>query len=1382
MISNTAQINTFYGGMNTDSAASMLPSNQYRFGQDVRIITDDSSTSGVLQSVEGAKKYNYGIKGTEEIIGTATINDIAVVVTKLVDGYNKIYRIENFDSPNLVSTVVLQGKLRLCEEANSNQLSIVLNYETQSNIKAYFTDGNSSIKVINIMSDKYVKYPNEDNPLVDSDGNILNPDSIDIIPNAVLPPFEITEIVSGNFQAGMVQYCYRLYNPHSQQTSISSLSNCVHLDASSISANLVDHYGSQKDSYTGKGCTIQAPLDTKDFSRCTIIRIFYKDNNSTPTYSIADDIEIDTDKNVISYTDTGSNQLSIMTQEEFNAFTSYAFICNSITSVQNRLFASNITETSWVPMIEDNGKLVEYDARAYRANKDGNVRLETSDPNDYMYFGIEDYDTMRKVPAHHDCINPYNAKRDISGQLTILPYVYGKDGKLGGNGLNIEYSFVYTELKEDFISILNGGLRNNVGISNSSETVESMDLYHVDPTDIFFNKQELATTKKIKTATRQKNYADPVISALFRSYQRDEVYRFGIVFYNSKSIASPTLWIGDIRFPNMDTFPAFNQDIGNNVFQSMPIGVRFTVKNFPIDAVSYEIVRCDRTEQDRTIVSQGVITSLHNYKIVEDRDNGEVGRGTSKDTNEYRPMPFLMNKRRQMVMDLTGSVFKRTSTIDTNDIASGYWRFISPEVCFNGEKAEEVFKDNVYIKQESLIHSYFSTAEVDTTTGVNVQNWVGMNNRSVYPPNNTVVNSSEYRKWTKVVNKDDSQSENAAQVFKIHKDDFCGAYIQKFYSKGSSIYNSAEQTIIDAKLAKNIPYNVTNNGGVAPYKINIGDIAYTNWATSEFYKAGDSDNVVTYGPAGPCMILQSSEQDKQSIEGVSAYRDSNMMNNCVVTVVNVKKAIIPYSGNTYSSRTSNTYIPVGAYGNKANNTVYAFGGDTYLGILDYPCQMIFQRNDVNEWNENKRYFGAYIPLESTINLKLSMGEMTNRTYNAGTGAVDAFMQLEPTQMQQYHSQSKPYYLYNDVYSVTPDAKLFSTRGLYDEANVKSANRVYVSQAKTINENIDNWSVFKPADFIDVDYQYGEITNIRGIFNRLYFWQNNAFGVLSVNERSLIQDNNVGQLVLGTGGVLDRYDYLSTLNGTKVINDRSIVNSSNNIYWYDQDKNEICKSTGGGISIITKDCNVQSYMNTMYSQKTKGANSLYDKKYDEVWFRLYNKSLIYNEKLNVFTSLYTFDPDFTLPLRDKVVATKNNEFYVINSLDIEGFGDTSKDIRLRIIVNKDPQYTKVFDNIALQGEFIDPNNKILTNDILDGIKFSTKHQVANKEGEDLVFDYREDTYRMPVPRQDQFEEEDNMSFPARMRGKYMVCDYKFKSDKDYSFQIPQITTTYRYSRI
>jgi hypothetical protein len=92
----------------------------------------------------------------------------------------------------------------------------VLNYETDTNIKAYIADGKSIIKVINIMDDKYVYKSGVDNPYLDSDGNILNPKNLDIIPSATLPPFEVTEMATGNLKAGMVQYCYRLYNKHSQ--------------------------------------------------------------------------------------------------------------------------------------------------------------------------------------------------------------------------------------------------------------------------------------------------------------------------------------------------------------------------------------------------------------------------------------------------------------------------------------------------------------------------------------------------------------------------------------------------------------------------------------------------------------------------------------------------------------------------------------------------------------------------------------------------------------------------------------------------------------------------------------------------------------------------------------------------------------------------------------------------------------------------------------------------------------------------------------------------------------------------------------------------------------------------------------------------------------
>ena len=56
---------------------------------------------------------------------------------------------------------------------------------------------------------------------------------------------------------------------------------------------------------------------------------------------------------------------------------------------------------------------------------------------------------------------------------------------------------------------------------------------------------------------------------------------------------------------------------------------------------------------------------------------------------------------------------------------------------------------------------------------------------------------------------------------------------------------------------------------------------------------------------------------------------------------------------------------------------------------------------------------------------------------------------------------------------------------------------------------------------------------------------------------MITDNNIAELTLGTGGILTRFDYVATLNGSSIVNDKSIVNSSNALYWYDFDKNEIC---------------------------------------------------------------------------------------------------------------------------------------------------------------------------------------------------------------------------------
>ena len=61
----------------------------------------------------------------------------------------------------------------------------------------------------------------------------------------------------------------------------------------------------------------------------------------------------------------------------------------------------------------------------------------------------------------------------------------------------------------------------------------------------------------------------------------------------------------------------------------------------------------------------------------------------------------------------------------------------------------------------------------------------------------------------------------------------------------------------------------------------------------------------------------------------------------------------------------------------------------------------------------------------------------------------------------------------------------------------------------------------------MDTRYGDITDLLTIKDTLYFWQTYAFGKLSVNERSLVTDNNNNTVQLGQGGVLQRADYIST---------------------------------------------------------------------------------------------------------------------------------------------------------------------------------------------------------------------------------------------------------------
>ena len=84
-----------------------------------------------------------------------------------------------------------------------------------------------------------------------------------------------------------------------------------------------------------------------------------------------------------------------------------------------------------------------------------------------------------------------------------------------------------------------------------------------------------------------------------------------------------------------------------------------------------------------------------------------------------------------------------------------------------------------------------------------------------------------------------------------------------------------------------------------------------------------------------------------------------------------------------------------------------------------------------------------------------------------------------------------------------------------------------------------------------------------------------------------------------------------------------------------------------------------------------------------------------------------------------------------------------------------------------------------------ILFTTKRQTSETlTSEDI--DYREDTYKFAIPRNalklNEVEQLANKSYKDRMKGKYLICNYKYDCNDGNEFKVPYISTAYRYSMI
>lgn len=1482
-INQNQQTNTFVKGMNTDTSDMYLSSDQYRYAENVRVVTNEDSNSGELHLIEGTTEYKE-IKG-QYIIASDYIRDIAVFITvnnNTAPTEWSVYKIEN-DTACLMFGPSQEKIWNDNTTLNDIRKSIttVMRYESPENIKLYIADstGKHSIMCLNVSGEG-------------GDNSRYHGKTFDEVfsyQRTLLPPptVEISN-GSGNIMSGRVQYAYRLYSKNNPATQISILSKVLNLYKNEYSG-----YEAEKQS----GRSVDITLDVQSqqgLDYIQIYRISYQLSGQLPKISLIKDEKVSS-----TLRDNGSD-IEEVAVSDFLSMVASSIIPSQIESKGDYLFAANMKYSQ--DNVDD--QLSDFDARSYST---GNTYDETDiftliDGN-YTSYGInfDNFSDLSKLK--HNQFDQQNSNWNNNNWKEIYPNIINITGTTGTiisfstieecynknyplhvqfpdntNDLveiDIQVSFDTYKISDNtyYDTIQNSWYNNIISTSQTTDiinilkqTVNSNTIpveypYATPPTkrgDITIEAIRIHASSDSSSNSIQyyinstlnewyngygkcicwKYTYDPInITAQNQGniqYQKStfrcgETYRFGVRLFDQHGNASSVKWIADIMIPDGANI---YDDNGTTKFRNVGIEFFKTPGSESLwEGISgWEIVRCERTLQDKKAITQGIIGfPVKKYSL--NYDGSSISNIIDKKLicgPGFLSTDFVYGLDHSNYSEQTGT---RNHIETTNNIIM----FSSPEYCYQPDDIKDILNStsNIYISE---IYKGRSFEEIVQTPQGQLPTTTQQNNnyfQNSYMPVYFNAGASNYI---------DLISSNAQFKFETGK----FLYLDFYHSANRNGGGRYGDTIVDSSGSSVITVNFVNNfqldystitklqqdkhdigeiqytdspeakefekNEVLTYKNNaytIGQLQYINWEVP--YIMGESGETETQlkriwdnytnvngkvvsdtwqermaigpiGAGGRYILLEQTGNNKLEI----THPENNETPS--ITVVNINKSVQPYGGYNKTSIENSNYISFGDY--TTNTSIQVYSGDTKNTIFTFHAYHIWYSSVFK--NIGKQACIYTIPVESDIDIHAQYGLLYG---------VDNFwdyrIQDKADGFDSY-TQDKDAYLYNTAYNATPDIVSWTTPERLESKQDYFDTRIHFSNVKTNNEDIDSWLQFAPSNYRDVDSRYGEITDLKLFKDRLIFWQENATGVLAVNERVVLNDQNDTQVVLGTGGVLERYDYITTIYGQKK-NQHARVVTNDSLYWWDGNNKEILvhqqKFDSTPLSTIKY---IKNHINKKPESDTPFIS--YDNKYKEVLFNVVNnQSIVYNEQIQAFTGIYTFNPLYDFILNGDLYLTDNSTVYKYNDQYINQTTEKqeSKLFKtpihplVRYVVNKEPVYTKAYDIQLVGGRFygggFDDDLHERNNDALEDINLIYKTPLK-QEGRSIGTDMTnvEYDYRITVPRAGGYETTENdqtvwkvKEYGDRLRGKVMRCEINSdNSNPDFSLQY--ITTKFRMS--
>jgi len=1411
------QINTFEKGMQKDLGATVPQPGSYTHAENIRIISDgDVGENAIAVSVNGNKQvvhiqYSYEVpneiqqEGNEDaseggqsssgttvlqapckIIGYTTIRNTLITFSKVTGIGAQSSLIHATDLSTLPDSVEIQTGVSVTTNAptdnteliyESYDLNFSLNnpiqaigiYESENIQRIYWTDNINPVRTLNIKDDL----------------TFITPPEFDLEPVISFPRSpKITNINSnGKLPAGSYSYAYRFSNFEGAVTTFSPITHFIPILSGTQywayeedPENQIEYSNITPGEITDKA--VELSIDIQDvnntFDHIEVAAIYQTNVNVVSDVYIIEKRKIgNSGKQSFTHKNNTGTPITI---EEVTSFQSAPDIAKCITTKDNRLFLGNVKYK--------NTELL-FNARSYRYKRNDNViyphtqktaegaNVETStyisditfnesaDPYDYINLNSSDFEGQFEyagIRQLYDSYNPYNA---FGKQQTPagLSYKFNESGRdLGGSGVNVSYKFKKRKLNgNEFSSVpdqapfVTGVFAPGTGCGDTVGAVKG-------------------------------DYKSPQNVMNYVGYQRDEIYRFGIVLYDLKGKPGFVNWIDDIRFPDyhdIDRYPGSDagylpnytlsqnfqtnhggtnynwnenepdayafmnyydpDNAGNydNVESSYDnddpefgshyssdlyvLGLEFTV-DLPHELKSqvsgYSIVRVERKQNDKTVLGSGIINFLERFSM-----HGEIFSG-------FGPQNLYYMKGGDS--GAQGDRYNFQMTIDSpdfnfnDDYPSGSCNYLKIGGAFVGETNADFTGTN-----DSGSEGHTTSATVLTAHKL-------ANTKDYFGRTYEILHSSKFGRGADL-NIDLSAHFDNEGFFNFNN------------SSAEYSITGFKNKAFDVVSASNIQIRSIGEESllvvINPFQDALG-------VDTEYF---DPNATIPWDEWLPYSPLQQDRvgKDAKLLGVVKTELHSTASNDLLFGGGSTQ-----YGGNTYAARASNIYISTGHYAtvDTLGESQEVWGGDTYVTLYDLEKVRKYSSGlgDSGSTGSTIEHSKSYaFPVETTVNTTLRGGwHFANKTdWGFNTEQELNTFELEP------------------VYSNINNIETFLPKPLNFVDNETIDTRVVYSDVKSNNQSVDNWRNFKLENYADVEGLYGSLEKLVLKDDIMYFLQKSAFGKFSINPVSTVLDEAGASIVLGTGDVIQDVNYISTNIGCS--NFLSVVSSPVGIYWFDSNAKKAYAFRANGLESISDTHGVKSWFAAMYRPQSYTSGLLsdttlmnkdvvlgYDYLNSEVLFSLrtdavnytetphYGTTIAFSENINKFTSIYTYYTPMYMSLPDRLLSIDSNlehrgEIFQHNIGAITKWFKVPGEHKIEFIVNKNSLYPKAFDHIEW---FVSKNNNdtIYTNlgDNFSEASFrvsSPSELVTETFGdgfnivEDSDFDIRENISRLPVPR-------------------------------------------------